>query len=88
MRDKLTARLDLLRAEYANGQQTLHELERQATEVRETLLRISGAVQVLQEALSEEAGPDPEALAPALAPALPARLADGAVAAGGIASLN
>lgn len=84
MRDKLTARLDLLRAEYAKGQQTLHELERQATEVRETLLRISGAVQVLQEALSEDASPDPEALTPAL----PARLADGTVAAGGTASLN
>ena len=66
MESKLRHRLTELRAEYDKGQQTLHELESQAGNVRATLLRISGAVQVLQEALGE---PAPEHRAP---PGLPA----------------
>ena len=53
MESKLRHRLTELRAEYDKGQQTLHELESQAANLRATLLRISGAVQVLQEALDE-----------------------------------
>ncbi len=66
METKLRHRLDELRAEYDKGQQTLHDLEGQAANLRATLLRISGAVQVLQEALGE---PAPEHRGP---PGLPA----------------
>lgn len=65
---KLRQRLHELRAEYDKGQQTLAELESQAASVRATLLRISGAVQVLQEALGESPAADaasPAALPPA-----------------------
>lgn len=51
---RLRQRLDALRAEYTLGQQTLQELESQIASVRSTLLRISGAVQVLHEALGDE----------------------------------
>jgi hypothetical protein len=44
-------RLKELRAEYEKGKKTLEELEGQAANVRATLLRISGAIQVLQEEL-------------------------------------
>lgn len=66
MESRLRQRLDELRAEYDKGQKTLHDLEGQAASVRATLLRISGAVQVLQESLGEPAedGPPPAAAAP------------------------
>lgn len=57
---RLRQRLEALRAEYAKGQQTLQELESQITSVRATLLRISGAVQVLQETLGDEAEQPPQ----------------------------
>lgn len=57
MESKLRQRLAQLRAEYDKGQQTLHELETQAASVRATLLRISGAIQVLEEALGERPEP-------------------------------
>lgn len=63
MESKLRRRLDELRAEFDKGRQTLHELEGQAGNVRATLLRISGAIQVLSEALGEPV-PDGVVLAP------------------------
>lgn len=57
METRLRHRLAELQAEYEKGRRTLDELETQAANVRATLLRISGAVQVLQEELGE--GPDP-----------------------------
>jgi predicted nuclease with TOPRIM domain len=56
---KLRQRLEALQAEYTKGQQTLQQLESQIASVRATLLRISGAVQVLQEALGDEAESPP-----------------------------
>jgi len=53
METKLRQRLGELHAEYEKGQKTLHDLESQAANLRATLLRISGAVQVLQESLGE-----------------------------------
>ena len=64
MESRLRQRLDALRTEYDNGQKTLQELESQAASVRATLLRISGAVQVLQESLDEPAGDSPPPAAP------------------------
>jgi hypothetical protein len=45
----LKDRLALLRDEFSKGQQQLDHLDRQRAEVRDTLLRISGAIQVLEE---------------------------------------
>ncbi len=64
MENKLRHRLDELRTEYDKGQQTLHALEGQAANLRATLLRISGAVQVLQEALGEPAPEHPALTGP------------------------
>jgi len=52
MREQLQARLIELKQEFETGQHKLHELERQEAYLRETLLRISGAIQVLEEMLN------------------------------------
>jgi hypothetical protein len=46
-------RLATLKTEFKAGQQLLVELEAKQTNVRETLFRISGAIQVLEELLTE-----------------------------------
>jgi len=53
MREQLEARLKLLRFEFENGQKMLAELETKQATVRDTMLRISGAVQILEELLAE-----------------------------------
>ena len=55
MQAQLTQRLADLKAEYQAGQKMLAELEAKKNEVRETLLRISGAIQVLEEELAKVA---------------------------------
>ncbi len=63
MEPRLRQRLAELRTEYDKGQKTLQELEGQAASLRATLLRISGAVQVLAESLGEvDEGPAPPPL--------------------------
>ncbi len=52
MREQIQARLVALKHEFDSGQSQLQELERQQTRLRETLLRISGAIQVLDELLT------------------------------------
>jgi predicted nuclease with TOPRIM domain len=54
MDNKLTTRLDSLKNEFEVGQTKLRELETQSAFLRETLLRISGAIQVLEEMLNED----------------------------------
>ncbi|WP_405066400.1 hypothetical protein OG558_32445 [Kribbella sp. NBC_01510] len=49
--EQVQARLDELRREYQVGDGRLRELLQQETALRETLLRISGAIQVLEELL-------------------------------------
>jgi predicted nuclease with TOPRIM domain len=51
MRDKLISRLEQLKREFQSGRTKLQDLEIQQTRLRETLLRISGAIQVLEEIL-------------------------------------
>ena len=63
MKEQLEQRLKELRAEYETGQARLRELEAEAAYVRETLLRIAGAIQVLGEMLGEE-NPQGEAAEP------------------------
>lgn len=52
MKEQLSERLEALRAEYTAGQTMLAELEGRQAEVHQTLLRISGAIQVLEELLA------------------------------------
>lgn len=51
MKEKLEERLAQLKEEYVNGQRILADLKQREMNLRETLLRISGAVQVLEEEL-------------------------------------
>lgn len=52
MRDQLEARLNQLKQEFEAGQTKLQELEAQQASVTQTMLRISGAIQVLEEMLA------------------------------------
>jgi predicted nuclease with TOPRIM domain len=55
MKEKIEARLAELRAEFEAGQQMLAELEEKRERLRESMLRIAGAIQVLEEMAGEEA---------------------------------
>lgn len=56
MREQIQERLDELKQEFETGQQRLADIENQGAQLRQTLLRISGAIQVLEEMLAGEAG--------------------------------
>lgn len=45
----ITRRLHELRDEFAKGENMLNQMEQEATQLRERLLRLSGAIQVLEE---------------------------------------
>ncbi|NTU80296.1 MAG: hypothetical protein HGA45_13125 [Chloroflexales bacterium] len=51
MREQLEQRLRGLRAEFESGQKLLAELKARQCSIEETLLRISGAIQVIEELL-------------------------------------
>jgi cell division septum initiation protein DivIVA len=55
MKEKLSERLEQLKAELKTGQQMEAELEGKLAQLRTTLLRISGAIQVLEEMLNHKA---------------------------------
>ena len=52
MLERLEKRLQSLRTEYQSGQQVLTDLEAKQANVKDTLLRIAGAIQVLEEELA------------------------------------
>jgi chromosome segregation ATPase len=54
MKEQLEERLEKLRAEFETGQAMSTDLERRQAQIRSSLLRISGAIQVLEELLREE----------------------------------
>jgi hypothetical protein len=59
--EQVQARLAELKQEYLSGQDQLRELAQQEAALRETMLRISGAIQVLEELVSAAGRPaDPE----------------------------
>ena len=58
MQEQLQKRLEELKREFETGQARLRELETEQAYTRETLLRISGAIQVLDEALGGESKPE------------------------------
>ena len=70
--ETIQRRLEVLRQEFERGQRHLEALERERQEVRDTLLRIGGAIQVLEELTGQHdasrdgrAGPDALIEAPA-----------------------
>lgn len=58
MREQLQKRVEQLREEFENGEKMLADLERRQASLRETLMRIAGAIQVLEEELSKSAEND------------------------------
>jgi predicted nuclease with TOPRIM domain len=56
LREQLQTRLDELKREFETGQARLREMESAQLNLRETLLRISGAIQVLEESLAAQSG--------------------------------
>ena len=51
MKEELEKRLKELKDEYASGTQVMAELQKKESDLQATLLRISGAIQVLEEML-------------------------------------
>ncbi|HEY9674486.1 MAG TPA: hypothetical protein V6D11_23810 [Waterburya sp.] len=52
MKEQLEQRLKDLKAEFEYGKEMLADLEAKQANVRDTLLRLSGAIQVLEELLA------------------------------------
>jgi len=57
MREQITKRIGELKKDFEAGQTRLAHLDRDAAQLRETLLRIAGAIQVLEETLTESGAP-------------------------------
>jgi chaperonin cofactor prefoldin len=53
MREQIQARLEELKKELETGQAELQKVEMQRTYLQETMLRISGAIQALEELLTD-----------------------------------
>ncbi len=53
MREQLTKRVEELKAESAAGRKMLADIEEKAAELKHNILRISGAIQVLEEELAK-----------------------------------
>jgi predicted nuclease with TOPRIM domain len=53
MKEQLEKRLTQLKADFESGQKVMAELENKQANLRDTLLRISGAIQILEEELEK-----------------------------------
>lgn len=53
MKKQLEQRLKELKEEFESGQKTLADLEAKEAELKSTMLRISGAIQVIEEELAK-----------------------------------
>jgi hypothetical protein len=58
MRDQLEQRLQALRAELESGERLMADLDTRKASLHDTLLRIGGAVQVLEEELARPPYPE------------------------------
>jgi len=56
MQERVEIRLAELKKEFESGQKMLADLEAKQVNLRSTLLRISGAIQVLEEVLAKAGG--------------------------------
>jgi predicted nuclease with TOPRIM domain len=54
MKEQLEKRLAELKSEFEAGQKMLADLEAKKSELQATLLRISGAIQVIEEMLAQD----------------------------------
>lgn len=54
MKEKIEKRLQQLKMEYQTGQEALQDLQQKQLSLEQTLLRISGAIQVLEELQATE----------------------------------
>jgi hypothetical protein len=83
VREQIEERLAALRQEYEAGGRMLADLEARRVELQQTLLRIGGAVQVLEELLGSDepaartSGGDPAPGEPAEEPAVDGRVPAG-----------
>lgn len=57
MQEQIEQRLKSLKTEFESGQKMLTDLEAQQANLKTTLLRISGAIQVLEELLAQPETP-------------------------------
>lgn len=62
MKERLEKRLDELKAEFEQGQKMLVDLESRQESLKHSLLRISGAIQVLEEELEKCKSSEAEAV--------------------------
>jgi predicted nuclease with TOPRIM domain len=58
--DAVTNRLQELRKELEKGRQRLEDLDHERRELRDTMLRIAGAIQVLEELLAHTPASEPD----------------------------
>ena len=65
MKEQLRQRLKELKSEFESGQKMLTEFESKQANLKETLLRISGAIQVIEEVLANTEIPESEPMIPA-----------------------
>lgn len=54
MKEQVEARINALKAELESGRQMMQELDEKRNNLGYTIMRISGAVQVLEELVAEE----------------------------------
>ena len=57
MREQLEKRLTELKSEFEAGQKMLADLDAKKAELQTTMLRISGAIQVIEEMLAQDSAP-------------------------------
>lgn len=57
MRERFRKRLNELKTEFESGQKMLTDLEQRQSNLKNTMLRISGAIQVLEEIIAAENTP-------------------------------
>jgi hypothetical protein len=62
MDEELQIRLQELRTEFDAGQRLLADLAQREANLRQSLLRISGAIQVLEELTERDGSPEPLAV--------------------------
>ena len=53
MKNRLQKRLEELKSEFESGQKMMADLEAKHTEIQKNMLRISGAIQVLEEEIAK-----------------------------------